>query len=163
VFENSWLQLAAKLYCSLIQAGSHLQSIFLLYMRLTWGQLLFWIGVGKWEDMDNIVLFFNSLGFYHPSFWAHFVAGFEVIGGACLVVGLASRLVSIPLICLMITALSTAHAADLTRFRFLLEPASLVAQAPYPYLITSILMVLFGPGCFSLDGWIRRRIRQKCI
>lgn len=151
-----FLRFCAAIYRFIVKVGSNLQSIFLLYMRLTWGHLLFLVGLHKFQNMAQTVQFFTELHIIHPSFHAHLVAFFELVCGGLLVFGLASRLASIPIIMIMATALSTAHASELSSFRFLLVPTSLLIQAPYPYLITAILILLFGPGRFSLDGWIKR-------
>lgn len=161
MFENAWLQLGASIYQSIIRFGSGLQSIFLLYMRLTWGYLILQIGLHKIQNMEQIVQFFADLNIHYPSFHAHLVAYFELICGICLVFGFASRLVAIPLTLIMIAALSLAHSADLAHFAFLKDPTSLVNQPPYPYLITGILMFVFGPGKISVDGWIKRKLTAR--
>ena len=160
MIENWFLRFCYNAYSFIIKIGTNLQSIFLLYMRLTWGHLIFLIGLHKYQQMDQTVQFFRDLNFLHPSFHAHLTAVFEIFGGIMLVIGLGSRLVAIPLIIIMITALSTAHAQDLNSFRFLLEPSVLALSAPYPYLMTAVLMFVFGPGKISIDGWIKKTLHH---
>ncbi len=160
-FENWVLRSFALFYQTLIKIGSNLESIFLLYMRLTWGHQLFLIGTHKWQHIAQTAEFFSQLGMGHSSWLAYAIGSLEILSGICLILGLASRLIAIPLICLLITALSTAHAEDLTRFEFLLTPAMLALQAPYPYLITAILMFIFGPGKISFDYWIQKKIKER--
>lgn len=151
----------ASIYQRLIQIGNNLQSIFLLYMRLTWGFQFFLVGLHKFQQMDQTIQFFRNLQISHPVFNAYLVAGFEMGGGLLLIAGLASRVIAIPLILIMLTALNVAHAADLWTFRWLLEPTDLAIQAPYPYLITAILLFVFGPGRLSIDAWLKRQISEK--
>lgn len=161
VFDHFILQMSALFYQFIIKMGNSLQTIFLLYMRLTWGFLIFLIGMHKVQNMEQTIQFFSDFNIHYPSFHAHLVAWFEILCGALFILGLASRLIAIPLIVIMITALSTAHSADLSQFQFLKDPTSLVNQPPYPYLVTAILMFIFGPGKISFDAWIKRKIQQN--
>lgn len=137
---NPFLYWMNFFYGWFVALGSNLQSIFLLYMRLTWGHQFFLNGAFKHEGM---------------------LGGFELIGGICLILGLASRLVSIPLIITTITLLTTEHAESLAGFQFILAPHVLVQQEPYPYLITALLVFIFGPGRVSLDAWIKRWVSHQ--
>ena len=155
-FENPFLHAIAMGYFRLADWSSNFQSFFLLWMRLTWGHQFFLAGTTKLADLDKAIQFFTTLGISHPVFSAHLIAYTETLGGILLMLGLASRLISIPLIIAMLTALSTAHAQTLSNFRFITEPSSLVNQPPYPFLITSMLVLFFGPGRISIDAWLKR-------
>ena len=156
MFENPILHFIAAVYERIIKIGSNLQSLLLFWMRLTWGQQFLSHGLAKLHDIEGTAQFFASLDIHHPYFHAHLVGYTEAIGGLCLMVGLASRLVSIPLIVIMVTALSSAHINIFERFRFVLEPSMLSNSAPYPFLITAMLVLIFGPGRISLDAWLKR-------
>jgi putative oxidoreductase len=149
-----------KLYNLLVHVGSYTQSIFLLYMRLVWGHQFFLAGWQKFGHIEQLAAFFSSLHIIAPLFHAYLVASFETLCGVCIFFGLASRLAAIPMAIILLTALSTAHAPELSNFRFLFEPLQLVRQAPYPFLITALLVFAFGPGKISLDHWIQRRIQK---
>jgi putative oxidoreductase len=150
-----------KLYSFVIKVGSNFQSLFLFYMRLVWGHQFLITGLGKLSNIQSTADFFASLNFAFPLFHAYLVGIFEAVCGLLLLIGFASRLASIPLIFIMLTALGTAHAPELSNFRFLLEPLSLVKQDPYPFLITAILVFLFGPGRISVDAWLKRWIDNQ--
>lgn len=132
MFKNPLLDKLNRLYGYVVKAGSNLQSLFLLYMRLTWAHQFFLQG--------------GTLG---------------LIFGFLLFIGLLSRLAAIPLIVLSLIQLSTVHAPNISEFRFLLDPASLVLQKPYPYLITGLLIFIFGPGRVSIDAWIKRWVAKQ--
>lgn len=161
MLENRFLYWMDKLYGFFVKIGSNLQSLFLLYMRLTWGHQFLLAGVGKLKDIPKTVAAFTKLGIPYPEFHAYEVSLFESIGGILLMIGFASRLISIPLMIIMITALSTAHAANLSNFNFILNPKSLVGENPYPFLITSLMVFIFGPGRISIDAWIKRWVGRQ--
>lgn len=50
---------------------------------------------------------FLTIGFSHPAFWAYFTGTFEIICGSLIILGLITRLATIPLIIIMITAFIT--------------------------------------------------------
>lgn len=158
MLQNRFLYWMDKLYSFVVKIGSNLQGLFLLYMRLTWGHQFFLIGIEKFKEMSKVITFFGSLGIPYSHFHGYLVATFEVVGGILLFFGLAARLISIPLLFIMLAALSLAHAQDLSNFKFILDPKVLVGQNPYPFLITTLMVLAFGPGRFSLDGLIKRWI-----
>lgn len=161
MLENRLLYWLDKLYGIIVKVGSNLQSLFLLYMRLTWGHQFLLAGINKLKNVSSTIAFFEKLGIPYSEFHAHLVGGLEAVGGILLILGLFSRLISIPLIVIMITALSTAHAESLSNFSFILDPKSLVSQNPYPFLITTLLVFIFGPGRISLDAWIKRWVSNQ--
>lgn len=156
MFESRFLQVLNILYSWTVVLGSNLQSIFIFYMRIVWGHQLFLAGTLKFANMTQTVEFFSTLPLKHPDFTAHLVAGFEVLCGILLVVGFMSRMASIPVIAIMVAALSLAHSDAFIQLRFLLEPMRLVQQAPYPFLLTALVVLIFGPGRISVDAWLKR-------
>jgi putative oxidoreductase len=151
----------ASLYKTLTRIGDHLQSLLLLYMRLTWGHQIFLAGLHKMQDMAGTEAFFASLNISHPGFHAYFVAILEFVCGLLFILGLGSRLAAIPIFFIMFAALGTAHATNLSSLRFISEPFILSAQAPYPCLITALLLFVFGPGKISFDNWIQKRLKER--
>ena len=156
MFANPLLHLIALFYQKIIKIGSNFQSLFLLWVRLTWGHQFFLTGMEKLRHIEQTTQFFASLDIPNPAFHAHLVGASEVIGGSLLVIGLASRLVSIPLLITLLVALGTAHIKILTGFHFLTDPAQLAASNPFPFLIMTLLMLCFGPGRISIDAWLKR-------
>lgn len=161
MYRNTALQRLATIYGWVISSGSNLQSLFLLWMRLTWGHQFILAGLNKLGNIQETIEYFTSINIIYPEFHAYLVGYGEVICGALLLVGLASRLVSIPLIVMMVTALSTAHAHKLSDFKFIVDPSLLVGEAPYPFLITALLIFIFGPGRISIDAWIKRWVNKQ--
>jgi len=156
MFEHRLLHFIDRVYGWVIGAGSCLQSLLLLYMRLVWGHQFFLTGLHKLQNIQDTSRFFGSLGINYSEFVTYSVAIFETVGGILLFVGLISRLAAIPLIVIMVVALSIVHPEAFDGFKFFFEPLALVHQAPYPFLLTSLLVFIFGPGRFSVDAWIKR-------
>jgi putative oxidoreductase len=161
MLDNSFLHFVEKFYSLLIKLGSNLQSVFLFYMRITWGHQLFFIGLRKLKTIPEVTQFFSTLNIPFPELHAYLVGGLEALCGFLLFVGFASRMAAVPLIIILIAALSTAHSAELSNFRFLMEPMKLVHQAPYPFLITSLIVFVFGPGRISVDAWLKRWVNKQ--
>jgi putative oxidoreductase len=134
-----------------------LRDPLLLALRLFIGWQFFVTGRGKLEHIDRIVDFFTNLGIPAPALNAHFVAWLETVGGVLLFVGLASRLIALPLSISMLVALLTADKDAVSKI--FSEPDGFMAAAPVPFLVVSLIVLAFGPGRFSLD-WLIRRLRR---
>lgn len=159
---NPFLYCLDKFYSFFIAIGSNLQSLFLFYLRLTWGHQFYLSGSDKLHHIAETTQIFTDLHIPAPLFHAYEVGLVEAIGGILLMVGFASRIITIPLIILMLTALGTAHAEAFKNLDFLLsDPHILIMQQPYPYLFTSLIVFIFGPGRLSLDAWLKRWISHQ--
>ena len=161
MFENRLLHWICWFYNYFLKIGNSLQSLFVLYMRITWGHQFFITGMGKLAHIEKVVAYFQSLNIPHPVPTAYSVGFFEMVCGFLLFFGFASRIAAIPLIVIMLVALSTAHAPEISEFRFLFNPSLLVLQEPYPFLITSLIVFIFGPGKISIDAWIKRWVERQ--
>lgn len=140
---------AARVYSAFTKTCAYLQSPLLLCLRLYWGWQFFTTGLGKLKDIDKVVDFFTSLNIPHPALMAHAVGLLECGGGALLFVGLASRLISLPLTVNMLVAYITADHEAL--FSFLSDPGKFYGADPFTFLMASLLVLIFGPGRISLD------------
>lgn len=130
--------------------GNFLQPFLLLAIRLFWGYLLFLVGSGKLADIPGTTAFFESIHIPYSSFTAHFVAYVEIIGGICLMAGLATRFTSLVIIVLMLTAYFTAH-----------QNLAFHAAPPFPFFFASLLLFCFGAGQISLDYIIQKLFCRK--
>ena len=148
------MKIVDKLYRLLIKVGSSLQSPFLLLVRLYWGWQLVQSGWGKLHNLDKVTEFFSTLGLPAPGATAHFIAMLEFGGGILLFLGLASRLIAVPLTINMIMAyiIADRHALD----SIFSDPGKFYGADPYTFLFASLMVLIFGPGLFSLDAVIVR-------
>lgn len=158
---NSLVKTAERLYGLFLKAAQSLQSPLLLAVRIIWGWQFLQSGIGKFTHMDKTVAFFTDLGIPAPALNAHFNAALETVGGLLLILGLASRLISIPLLINMIVAYITAEREAF--FAFFSDSNKFFAADAFPFLLASLLILIFGPGLFSLDTIIKwyRTKREK--
>ncbi|HEX4664577.1 MAG TPA: DoxX family protein [Terriglobales bacterium] len=148
-----------SLYRRLIDVLNYLQSPFLLLVRLYWGWQFWQAGWGKLQDISKPIGFFSDLGIPFPVFNAWLVSSLECFGGILLVLGLASRLISIPLVIDMTVAYLT---ADRQALRSVFsEPGKFYGADPYTFWFAALLIMIFGPGSVSLDYVIGRYVDKR--
>src|SRR5208282_3014883 len=97
-----------KLYRLWVAIVSKLQSPFLLILRLYFGWQFFQTGKGKLMHLDKIAGYFATLHIPMPKLNAALAGTTECFGGLLLLLGLGSRIITVPLICTMIVAYLTA-------------------------------------------------------
>jgi len=148
-----------NLYRRFLNLLNFLQSPFLLLVRVYWGWQFWQAGWGKLQDISKPIGFFTELGIPFPVFNAWFVSLLECFGGILLILGLASRLISIPLVIDMVVAYI---AADREALKSIFsEPDKFYAAAPYTLLFASLIVLVFGPGTISRDYLIARYVRKR--
>ncbi len=150
------------LYSWFVKVANLLQSPLLLAIRLYWGWQFWQAGSGKLSNIPQTIENFTNMGVPAPAFNAHFIGLLEAGGGILLILGLASRLIALPLTINMITAFVIADREAL-KTAFSDDPSKFYSAAPYTFLFASLLILVFGPGMFSLDtliAWYRAK-RQK--
>ena len=148
-----------RLYRLLIRVANSLQSPFLLLVRLYWGVQFAQDGWGKLHNLDKVTDFFTSLGLPAPGLTAAFIGGLELVGGVLLAIGLGSRLIALLLTCNMLMAYVT---ADREAFlSFFSDPDKFYGATPYTYLFASLIVLIFGPGKFSVDALLAKRWKQE--
>ena len=155
----SILTTSRNLYRRLITALNSLQSPFLLLVRLYWGWQFWQAGWGKLQDISKPIGFFTDLGIPFPVFNAWLVSLLECFGGIVLFVGLASRLIAIPLVIDMTVAYLTADREALKSI--FSEPGKFYGADPYTFWFAALLILIFGPGAFSLDWLIARYVEKR--
>jgi putative oxidoreductase len=133
---------------------TYLQSPFLLFVRVYWGWQLAQSGWGKLHNLSNVTDFFTSLNLPYPAQTAVFISCVEFFGGIFLALGVLSRMTALVLTINMIVAYVTAdREALLSVFS---DPDKFYAAAPYTFLVTSVIILLFGPGKFAVDALVRK-------
>jgi putative oxidoreductase len=156
---NGLLQQLQKLYAWFTRTASYLQSPFLLAVRLYWGFQISQNGWGKLHHLGKVTDFFTSLNIPAPGPTATFVATFEFVGGILLFVGLGSRLVGLMLACDMTVAYLAADSEAF--FSFFRDPNKFAAADPFVFLMAGLIILIFGPGLFSLDTLVERWIIKR--
>lgn len=149
------MKLIDRLYALFLKAMNSLQSPLLLLIRLYWGWQFWQSGTGHLSHMAKTVDFFTSLGVPAPAFTAHFIGWLEAIGGILLILGLGSRLIAVPLVIDMVVAYITADREAL-RTIFASDNTAFLNAAEFSFLFAALIILIFGPGWFSLDTIIKR-------
>jgi putative oxidoreductase len=151
---NKLLKIAKTWHYKFVNLDAYLQSPFLLFVRLYWGVQLVQSGWGKLHHLANVTEFFTSLGLPAPGFTAVAISCLEFFGGILFALGLFSRPLALVLTINMLMAYITADREALVSF--FSNPGKFYGADPYTFLFASILVLLFGPGYFSLDNLFAR-------
>jgi putative oxidoreductase len=162
---NSSEALPVRAYGWLICAGSYLQCFVLLAIRLTWGWQLAHSGWQHLHDVPTMVQRFQKWGVPLPTLNVYVSGTTELVGGTLLILGLGTRLVSLPLIFNFIVAYLTASRQTLGHLfggpNHLDAYDDFINDAAFPMLIMSLAMLAFGPGKVSIDYLLKRTVFRK--
>jgi putative oxidoreductase len=132
--------------------SEHLSWLPLLLVRICLGGLFLSTGWGKVHNLGKVTGFFTALHIPAPAFNAALVGYSELICGALLLIGLASRLATIPLLTTMIVALLTAKWEDIHGI------TGLFGEVEFTYLCMLFVVLVIGPGAASIDGVIAKAL-----
>ena len=134
-----------------------------ILLRITVGFMFFSGAVGKLGHLDRFAAMFASLGIPAAQLLAPVTAVVELVGGAALMLGLATRLVSLVLAGVMFGALITDIGPDLARKHpALWDFLSNLFYAPEWLLIGLLLWLLcVGAGKASVDALLGRRLTAR--
>jgi uncharacterized membrane protein YphA (DoxX/SURF4 family) len=131
-----------------------------LLVRIAVGLIFFTQGILKYIDPNMGVVRFTRIGFSHPYFTAHFVGTFEVLCGLLLLLGLGTRLVSIPLLIVIVTALATTKVPELFRsnqgFWYMISDA----RTDFAMFCCLVFLISLGGGSWSLDARLAKHSRK---
>jgi putative oxidoreductase len=148
-----------QLYRLLISVASSLQSPFLLLIRLAWGFQMHMSGDTKLHDVAKVTARFTHLGIPLPAASAVFITILEFVGGILFALGLGSRLIALLFTGDMVVAYITVdHDAIASIFS---NTRKFYAAAPYTYLVAALIVLIFGPGKFSLDALLAKRFAGR--
>src|SRR6516165_3331757 len=153
---NTIIKLLRRGYELLVASGNLLQSPLLLVLRVYFFWQLFMTGKGHLANIGKVSDFFVSLGIPSPTLNAYLSSTVECFGSLLLIVGLASRLTAIPVAVTMAVAYLT---ADLEAVKSIFsDPDKFVKADPFPYFVCALIVLVFGPGRFSIDALIKSKL-----
>lgn len=102
---------------------------------------------------------FEKIGFLHPAFWAYFAGAFEIFCGILILAGLLTRLASLPLLVIMLTAFVT------TKWPLLMAKGFWAMAHEYrtDFSMTLLLvyLLIYGAGRLSFDYGISTHSTTK--
>lgn len=125
--------------------ASYLQSFSLFAARLVLAYGFYGPAMRKWSDIHAIGEWFGTLGIPFPFVNAYMAATTEITGVVLLTLGLFTRLISVPLIVVMIVAITTVHIHNG------FECGNNGFEIPLYYMLFLIIFIAHGAGRFSLD------------
>ena len=125
----------------------------ILFIRLIVGLIFISEGIQKYVIVTMLgPAFFKEIGFGHPMFWAYFAGAFEISCGILILFGLLTRIATIPLLTIMITAFITTKLPLLTTSGF--WTFSHEYRIDFSLTLLLILLFIYGGGKWSVDSKI---------
>jgi len=121
------------------------QSVSLLLARIAVAYGFYEPAMMKWSDIDAVAGWFGSIGIPFPTLNAYMSATTEITGVVLLTLGLFTRLISIPLIVVMIVAIVTVHWSNG------FSAGNNGFEIPLYYMLFLALFASLGAGKLSLD------------
>ena len=136
------------MYSEFSHLAQYSQSISLLFARLIVAYGFYEPAMQKWSDIHSVATWFSSMGMPLPLFNAYMAATTEIVGVVFLTLGFMTRIISVPLIIIMIVAIFTVHLAHG------FSAGDNGFEIPLYYMIFLLLFFANGAGKFSLDHLI---------
>ena len=132
-------------YLEFSRLAEYLQSFSLLLARLVVAYGFYEPAMNKWADIGSVANWFESLGIPFPMLNAYMAASTEIIGVVLLTLGFMTRIISIPLIVVMIVAIVTVHLANG------FSAGDNGFEIPLYYMLFLLIFLAHGAGKFSID------------
>ncbi len=135
--------------------GRKVKDLSLLAIRLILAYGFFGPAMMKWNDMHAVGDWFASLNYPFPYANAYMAGITEVTGVILLTLGLGTRLISIPLMVVMLVAIFTVHIGNG------FEAGNNGFEIPLYYLVMLFTLFVYGPGKISVDNLISGAREKK--
>jgi putative oxidoreductase len=150
----TFMDRAARLRRLVHRASSSLRWLPPTVARLTIGWVFLQSGWGKLTNLSKVVGFFTELGIPAPQFQAPLAATAEFVCGALILIGLFTRVATLPLIVTMTVAILTAKKGDIH------ELSDLFGTSEYLYIVILLWLGAYGAGQISFDAVFARRLER---
>lgn len=98
---------------------------------------------------------FESIGLPWADFLGTFVGSFEIVCGALILLGLFTRLASIPPLIIMLVAIFTTKLEILANDGF--WQMMHASRTDWAMLLGSLFLIIKGGGKYSLDGFLYKK------
>ncbi len=121
------------------------KNVSLLLARLTLAYGFYEPAMQKWSDISSVAEWFGTLGIPFPTLNAYLAATTELLGVVLLTLGFFTRLISLPLMVVMVVAITTVHLSHG------FSAGDNGFEIPLYYLLFLALFASHGAGKFSLD------------
>ncbi|MBD3800597.1 MAG: DoxX family protein [Campylobacterales bacterium] len=132
--------------CKIVEpAVEKLQSVALLFVRLILAYGFYEPAKMKWNDIGSVAEWFASMGLPMPTLQAYLAATTEAVGVVLLTLGLFTRLISIPLMGVMLVAITLVHLPNG------FQSGNNGFEIPLYYFIMLFVLLTHGAGNLSFD------------
>lgn len=132
---------------------SKLKDAPLLLMRLVLAYGFYGPAMMKLKNIDGIISWFTDMGMPMPALNAYMATATENIGVLFLILGFSTRIISVPLIVVMLVAIKTVHLAHG------FESGNNGFEIPLYYIIMLFALFVYGPGKYSLDYLFNKKLK----
>ena len=137
-----------KLYFDFTRLSEYLKSLSLLLARLVIAYGFYEPAMNKWADIGSVAEWFGSMGIPLALLNAYMAASTEIAGVVLLTLGFLTRLISVPLIVVMIVAIITVHLPNG------FSAGDNGFEIPLYYMLFLFVFLSNGAGKFSIDRFI---------
>ncbi len=134
-----------KLYDKFASSMGNIKDIPLLFLRLILAYGFYQPGLNKVKDFNSVAQWFDSMNFPLPTLSAYLTGITEFLGFILLFLGLGTRIISIPLMIVMIVAILAVHWSN----GFAAGENGI--EIPLYYLLMLFTLMVFGSGKISVD------------
>ena len=124
------------------------QSLALLLARFAVAYGFLEPALMKWKDIGAVADWFGSMGIPLPTLNAYMAASTELVGVLLLTIGFFTRLISIPLMVIMVVAIVTVHLAHG------FSAGNNGFEIPLYYMLFLFIFTTHGAGRFSVDYFL---------
>lgn len=129
-----------------------LRDLPLLFFRLILAYGFYTPAMMKWGNISGIAEWFATMGIPFPTLNAYMAASTEMAAVILLPLGLATRIISIPLIVTMVVAIITVHLENG------FEAGNNGFEIPLYYMLMLFALLIIGAGRISVDDFISKKI-----
>lgn len=133
------------MYLEFSRFSEYGKSLSLLLARFSVAYGFYGPAMMKWNDIHSVAQWFGSMGIPLPTLSAYLAASTEIVGVIFLTLGLLTRIISIPLIIVMLVAIFTVHLSNG------FNAGDNGFEIPLYYLLFLFIFFAHGAGKFSLD------------
>ncbi len=133
------------------QILNNFQSFFLLLARLVLAYGFYEPAMNKWNNIDSVGQWFGSMGIPFPTLNAYMAATTETLGVVLLAIGFLTRIISVPLMVIMLVAIYTVHYANG------FSAGDNGFEIPLYFLLFLGLFMSHGAGKFSVDYLLSKK------
>lgn len=134
-----------QIYFMFSSVAEYFKSLSLFFARLVVAYGFYEPAINKWSDINSVSAWFGTLGIPFPTLNAYMAATTEIVGVVLLTLGLFTRIISIPLMVVMVVAITTVHLGNG------FSAGDNGFEIPLYYLLFLLIFFSFGAGKFSLD------------